>query len=69
MAFSIWVWEVSPDSTGWVTVSLRLKMIWSSHIIREGDILADRGYKVTLVSKPSWRATKTMEAGGPWTRW
>jgi hypothetical protein len=36
----------------------RVLMIGSSHIIREGDILADRGYKVTLVSKPGWRATK-----------
>jgi hypothetical protein len=36
----------------------RILMIGSSHVIREADILADRGYEVTLVSKPGWRATK-----------
>jgi hypothetical protein len=27
-------------------------------VVREGEILDDRGYEVTLVSKPGWRATK-----------
>jgi hypothetical protein len=36
----------------------RILMIGSSHVVREADILADRGYEVTLVSKPGWRATK-----------
>jgi uncharacterized membrane protein YgcG len=36
----------------------RILLIGSSHVVREGDILADRGYEVTLVSKPGWRATK-----------
>jgi len=36
----------------------RILLIGSSHVVREGEILADRGYEVTLVSKPGWRATK-----------
>jgi hypothetical protein len=36
----------------------RILMIGASHVVREGEILADRGYEVTLVSKPGWRATK-----------
>jgi hypothetical protein len=36
----------------------RILLIGASHVVREGDILADRGYEVTLVSKPGWRATK-----------
>jgi hypothetical protein len=36
----------------------RILMIGSSHVVKEADILADRGYEVTLVSKPGWRATR-----------
>jgi hypothetical protein len=36
----------------------RILIIGASHVVREAEILADRGYEVTLVSKPGWRATK-----------
>ena len=31
-------------------------MVGASHTYREGDILADRGYQVTLCGEPGWRA-------------
>jgi len=33
-------------------------MIGSSHIFREGELLANRGYSVVLCGKPGWRANK-----------
>jgi hypothetical protein len=41
-----------------VAAKPRILMIGASHVVREAEILADRGYEVTLVSKPGWRATK-----------
>jgi hypothetical protein len=31
-------------------------MIGASHVIKEADILSDRGYQVTICGRPGWRA-------------
>jgi len=40
----------------------RVLMIGASHVEREALILADRGYDVTVCSKPGWRATQGAAA-------